>query len=74
MFSNYINNCSILFSVTSRSALGPTLPTVPWVPGDLPKGVKRQGREALHLPPSSAKVKSDEAVPPLPDTSSWRGA
>jgi hypothetical protein len=40
----------------SRMALGPTLPPIQWVPGALSLGVKRPGREADHLPPSSAKV------------------
>jgi hypothetical protein len=30
----------------------------PWVPGTLPLGVKRPGREADHSPPSSAEVKN----------------
>jgi hypothetical protein len=29
-------------------------------------GVKRPGREADHLPPSSVEVKNDGVVPPLP--------
>jgi hypothetical protein len=39
-------------------------------------GVKRQGRETDHLPPSSAEVKnacSYKSTPP-PNMSSWRGA
>jgi hypothetical protein len=31
-----------------------------------PRGVKRQGREADHSPPSSAEVKNGGAIPPLP--------
>jgi hypothetical protein len=42
--------------------------------GALFPGVKRPGREADHSPPSSAEVKNGGAVPPLPYTSSWRGA
>jgi hypothetical protein len=41
--------------------------------GSLTTRVKRQEREADHLPPFSAEVKNDGAVPPLPHTSSWRG-
>jgi hypothetical protein len=33
--------------------------------------VKRQGREADRSPPSSAEVKNDGSIPPLPHTSSW---
>jgi len=31
-------------------------------------------READHSPPSSAEVRLSGAIPPLPNTSSWRGA
>jgi hypothetical protein len=40
------------FSISSRPALGFTQPPIKWVPG-----VKRQGREADHLPPTNAEVK-----------------
>jgi hypothetical protein len=54
------------FSTASRPALWPTQPPIQWVPGTLSPGVKRQGREADHSPPSSAEVKNDGATPPLP--------
>jgi hypothetical protein len=38
----------------TRQALGPTQPPIQWVPGALFLGVKRQEREAVHSPPSSA--------------------
>jgi hypothetical protein len=38
-------------------------------PGVLSPGVKRPEREADKSPPTSA-----EAIPPLPNTSSWHGA
>jgi hypothetical protein len=41
--------------------------------GALSQEVKWQGCEAYHSPSSSAKVKKDEAVPPLPNMSSWHG-
>jgi hypothetical protein len=47
----------ILFTTASRTALEPTQPPMQWVPGALSLGVKRQGREADHSPPSSAEVK-----------------
>jgi hypothetical protein len=37
-------------------------------------GLKRQGREADHPPPSSAKVKNGGDIPPLPHTSSLYSA
>jgi hypothetical protein len=40
------------------SCVGPTQPSIQWVPGALSLGVKRPGREADHSPPSSAKVKN----------------
>jgi hypothetical protein len=36
----------------------PTQPPIQWVPGALSLGVKRQGRESDHSPPSSADVKN----------------
>jgi hypothetical protein len=42
----------------SRSAVGPTQPPIQWVPGALSLGVKRPGREADHLSPSSVEVKN----------------
>jgi hypothetical protein len=46
-----------LFTTASRTTLGPTQPPIQWVPGALSLKVKRPGREANHLPPSSAEVK-----------------
>jgi hypothetical protein len=46
-----------LFTIASRTALGPTQPPIQWVPGALSLVVKRPGREADHSPPSSAEVK-----------------
>jgi hypothetical protein len=43
---------NVLFSTSSRTALGFIHPTIQWVPG-----VKRQGREADHSPPTSIEVK-----------------
>jgi hypothetical protein len=37
-------------------------------------GVKRQGCEADHSPPTSAEVKKYGSIHPLPHTSSWRNA
>jgi hypothetical protein len=46
----------------------------PKVPGAVSPDIKRPGREAIHSPTSSAEVKNGGAIPPLPLTSSWRGA
>jgi hypothetical protein len=51
----YLKN--FLFSTASRPALGPTQPPIQWVQGALSSGVKQQGREADHSPPTSAEVK-----------------
>jgi hypothetical protein len=45
-----------LFSIASTPALEPTEPPVQWVEGAVSTGVKRQGREAGHSPPSRAGV------------------
>jgi hypothetical protein len=50
-----------LFYTASRPALGPTQPPIQCVLWALTPGVKRPGREADHLPPSSAEVKNDGA-------------
>jgi hypothetical protein len=67
-------NGNLLFSVMPKLALGLTQPPMQWVPGAVLPGVKQQGHEADHSPPSSAKVKNRGAVPSLLHTSSWRGA
>jgi hypothetical protein len=55
--------------------LGPTQPPIQWIPGALSLGVKRPGREAYHSPPSSAGgQRMSGAIPPFPNTPSWRGA
>jgi hypothetical protein len=57
-----------LFTTASRPPLGPTQPPVQWIPGALSWGVKRPGREADHLPLSTAEVKnawSYTSAPPI---------
>jgi hypothetical protein len=58
----------------SRPVLGPSQSLIHCVLGDLSLGVKHLGHEADYSPPFSAKVKNGGAIPPLPNTSSWRGA
>jgi hypothetical protein len=48
---------NVLFSTSSRSALGYTQPPIQWVLGALSSGVRHPGREANYSPPGSAKVK-----------------
>jgi hypothetical protein len=55
-----------LWFTASRLTLRPTQHPILWVPGALSPGVKRLGRGADHSPPSSAKIKNDEAKPPHP--------
>jgi hypothetical protein len=63
-----------LFSTSSRPVLRPTQSPIQWVPWALSLGVKWLGYEADLLPPPSAEVRNDGAIPPLPHTSLWRGA
>jgi hypothetical protein len=42
--------------------------------GGIFPGVKQQGYEADHSPPSSAQVQKCGAIPPLPHTPSWHSA
>jgi hypothetical protein len=37
-------------------------------------GLKRTGHEAEQSPQASAEIKKDEAISPIPHTSSWRSA
>jgi hypothetical protein len=62
-------------TTASRTALGPTQPSIQWVTGALPLGTKRPGREADHSPPSSAEVKAGvELYLHSPNKPSCRGA
>jgi hypothetical protein len=56
----------ILFTTASRTALGPTQPSIQWVRGTVSLGVKRPGREADHSPPSSAEVKKARSYTSTP--------
>jgi hypothetical protein len=64
---------SLLHSVQTGSGAHPA--SIQWVPGALYPGAKRPGREETdYSPSSSAEVKNGGAIPPLPNTTSWRGA
>jgi hypothetical protein len=66
---------SFLFSPASRPALGPTQLPIQWVLGALSPGVKRQGPQTHHSPPTSAEYKKKcGSIHPLPHTPSWRSA
>jgi hypothetical protein len=64
-------------SMSSRPVLGSIQPPIKWVPRALALEVNRQGREADHSPPASAKVKKMliyTSIPPYgiePDSISW---
>jgi hypothetical protein len=51
------------YSIASRVALVRAQLLISLVAGALSSGVKRPGREAFHLPPSSAEVKNGGAMP-----------
>jgi hypothetical protein len=64
-----------LFTTATRTALGPTHPSIQWIPEPLSLGVKRPAREADHSSPSSAEVKEwVELYLRSPNTPPWRGA
>jgi hypothetical protein len=63
-----------LFSTASRPALRPTQLPIKCELGALCPGIKQPGSEAERSPPTDADVKSSKAIPPLPQTSSGRGA
>jgi hypothetical protein len=65
---------NFFFSKPFRPVLAPTQPPIEWVTGALSPGIKRKGREADHSPPTTADVKKNEFIYPLPHTSSWRSA
>jgi hypothetical protein len=49
---------TFLFTIASRTVLGPTQPPIQWVPGALSLGVKRPRCQADHSPPCSSEVKN----------------
>jgi hypothetical protein len=60
--------------IDSRQALGPSQPLIHRVPGVLSLGLKQQGPEADHSPPSSVEVLNGGTMPPVPLLSTWCGA
>jgi hypothetical protein len=55
-----------LFTISSRSALGPTPLPIQWVPGALSLGVERPGREDDHSHHLVPRSRMRGAIPPLP--------
>jgi hypothetical protein len=55
-------------STASRPALGPTQPHIQWELEAFSSGIQRLERKAYHSHPSSAEIKNDGAIPPLPYT------
>jgi hypothetical protein len=46
------------WTTASSTALGPTMPPIEWIPGDLSLGVKRPRRVPDHSPPCSVEFKN----------------
>jgi hypothetical protein len=61
----------LLQSTESILTLEPIQPPIQWVRGALSQGVKRPGCEPGLSLPSSAEVKTDVVVSPLPHSTSW---
>jgi hypothetical protein len=57
------------FCMSSWPSLGPTQTPIQYVPGAFSPGLKRQGREADHSPPTSLEVKKKMAHTSTPHTS-----
>jgi hypothetical protein len=62
----------LVYRVQTGSGIHPV--SSPVVTGTPSTGIKRQGREADHSPPSSTEIKNGGAVPTLSKTPLWRGA
>jgi hypothetical protein len=57
-FDSWQEQGCFLLATASRPALGTTQPPIQWIQRALSLGVNQSGREADHLPPSSAEVKN----------------
>jgi hypothetical protein len=69
-----LSSCMLLSSVCIVIGQGMICSTTQLLLGTLSPGVKWQGHEADHSPPASAEFKNGEAIPPLPNMSSWLSA
>jgi hypothetical protein len=63
-----------LFTRMLRPALGTTQPSMQWVPGCFPQGVKWPEHETDHSPPRNAEIKMHGSTSPVPHISSWHSA
>jgi hypothetical protein len=54
------------FSISTRSALGSTQPPIQWVLGALLQGLKQQGHDVDHSPPTSTEVKETWIITSTP--------
>jgi hypothetical protein len=57
---------NFIFFISSIPVLGPTLPPTQYVPGAVSPEIKWPGNETDLSPPSSAEVKNDGVIHPLP--------
>jgi hypothetical protein len=60
-----------LFPITNILSVGPTEPIIHWVVGAVSPWQKWAGYEANQFSQSSAKVKKEKTIPPLPHTLIW---
>jgi hypothetical protein len=72
-YNNVFIYLHVLFSTSSRLALGSTQPPIQWVPGVLSPGVNRPGREVDHSPPTNAEVKKMWIYTSTPSYAEWDG-
>jgi hypothetical protein len=61
-------------SPVSKPALEPTQTTLQYLSVVVSLGLKRPGREADRIPPSTAEIMNGGVTPPHPHTSPWRRA
>jgi hypothetical protein len=62
--SNYgLKGPGSITGIASTPAMGPIQPSIQWIPETLSPGLKPQGREADHSPPSSADESYTSTLP-----------
>jgi hypothetical protein len=73
-FNSQMGQEIFLFSILSRPVLGPTQPSILWVPQALSPGLKRLGHEVSDSSASSTEMKNYGAIPPFSYMSVWHSA